>query len=405
MAVAQGAKKTLAYKAQSAQGTAATGTGGQLLRRRTSAIRAERATYQNDEITSHRQSTGATAGVKGASIPYRGLLSPRTFQDIFAAALMKAWAATSNITGLSLTIAASGSNYTITRGSGDFLTGGIKKYDVIRITAGTFAAANLDKNLLVLGVTATVLTVRAVNGSALTAEGPVGSATIAVPGKKLWVPTSGHTDVWFTFEEWYSDLSKSERSVDTKPGQIQIGLPATGNATCDIDFVALQRTRDTSQSLTSPSAETTTRVLQAVNGLIVVNGVVTPLTGGQITINPGNAPGEDETGTNVRSSMAQGDVAVSGQFSAKFTDTLLQDAYDDQSDIDLVLMASTSGEDDADFMTFVLNSLNLFGDEPDDGKKEIIRTYPFTAKIPETGGASLANHQTIISIQDSQANA
>jgi hypothetical protein len=169
--------------------------------------------------------------------------------------------------------------------------------------------------------------------------------------------------------------------------------------------VALQRTRDTSQSLTSPSAETTTRVLQAVNGLIVVNGVVTPLTGGQITINPGNAPGEDETGTNVRSSMAQGDVAVSGQFSAKFTDTLLQDAYDNQSDIDLVLMASTSGEDDADFMTFVLNSLNLFGDEPDDGKKEIIRTYPFTAKIPKTGGASLANHQTIISIQDSQANA
>lgn len=405
MTIAQGAKKTLAYKAQVGQGTPASGSGGQLLRRRTSNIRAERATYENDEITSHRQSTGSTAGVKGVSIPYRGLLSPRTHQDVLAAALLKAWAATANLTGLSLTIAADGDNWTITRGSGDFLTGGIKKYDVVRLTAGSFDSANLNKNLLVVGVSATVLTVRVVNAAALVAEGPIASATVAVPGKKVWVPTSGHTNVWLTLEEWYSDVSKSEVAADVKPGQIQVGLPATGNATFDVDFLGLNRTRGNSQVLTSPTAETTTAVLQAVSGLVVVNGVATTITGGQLTINPGNQTGEDEVGTNIRTGMAEGDVAVSGQFTAKFRDSVMQDAYDNQSVIDLVLMASTSGEANADFMTFVLPALKLFGDEPDDGKKEVVRTYPFTAQIPATGGASLANHQSIISIQDSLANA
>jgi hypothetical protein len=41
--------------------------------------------------------------------------------------------------------------------------------------------------------------------------------------------------------------------------------------------------------------------------------------------------------------------------------------------------------------------------DDDDGEKQIVGTYNFTAAINGAGGAALANNQTIISIQDSQA--
>lgn len=399
----QGLFKTLAYKKQSGQGTAASGSGGQLLRRRTANFNLTRDTYENDEIVSHRQSTGATAGVRRVSGKVSGLWSPRTYQELMAAALMKAWAATSNLTGLSLTIAASGSLYTITRASGDFLTGGLKVGDVIRITAGSVNALNLNKNALIVALTATVATVRVVNGSAMAAEGPIASCTIAVPGKKCFVPTTGHTDDWFTFEEWFSDLSRSELNTDVKVAQIQLGIPATGNATIDIDFVGLNRSLSGAQVLTTPTAETTTSVVQAVNGSFIVGTTVTPITGATVTIAAGISPGEAEVGSNVVGSVAYARVMVSGQFTAKFSGVAMQQAFEDQTNNVLALVCPVDGTAASEFTTAVMTRVKLFSDTADDGEKEIIRTYSFTAEIDGTGGASLATNQTIFSTQDSQA--
>jgi hypothetical protein len=52
---------------------------------------------------------------------------------------------------------------------------------VIRITAGLSGTANINKNLVILGLTGTVATVTPLNGSAMTAEGPTGTSTITVP--------------------------------------------------------------------------------------------------------------------------------------------------------------------------------------------------------------------------------
>lgn len=399
--MAQGIAKQLIYKKQSGLGTPATGSGGQLLRRRTANFTLARDTYQNDEIASHQQSTGATAGIRRVTGRLSALLSGSTYADFFAAALRKAWAATSNISSLSVTIAASGSDYTVTRGSGDFLTGGIKVGDVVRLAAAGLDPGNAGKNLLVLGVTQTVLTVRPLNGSAMVAEGPISTTTLSVPGKKVWVPTSGHTDDWFTFEEFYSDLTKSELNTDVKTGQIQIGMPATGNVTVDIDFIGLNRTLNNSQQLTSPTAETGTDVASAVNGLVAVGGSITRITGAQVTINGGINAGEPEVGANTIADVQRGRIQVTGQFTAKFTSTTLQALYDDQTPTSLVLVAATDGTADAEFVTLVMSKLKLFSDGLDDGEKELIRTYQFTAEINGDGGASLANHQTILSIQDS----
>jgi hypothetical protein len=403
MPEAQGISKLLAYKAQSGLGVPATGSGGQLLRRRTFVGTLARDTYSSDEIVSHQQSTGATAGIRRASAALSALLSPGTYEDLFANLLRKDFAATTSITGLSITVAGSGPTFTITRASGDFLTGGIKAGDVVRLTAGSFNAANLNKNCLVVSLTATALTVRPLNGVALVAEGPIASATLAVPGKKAIVPTTGHTNGYLTFEEWYADLSRSEVYTDVKVASAAINLPATGNAEVNFNLVGLNRTTSGSRSLTSPTAETSTSVLTAVNGGILVNGALTPLTGLQMTIDGTIAPSDAEIGSNVSSDLQRGRVMVSGSFTAKFTDATLQALYENQTPIQIVAVISDGTAANADFVAFSLPRVKVFSDTPDDGEKTVIRSYTFTAEINGSGGAALALDQTILSLQDSAA--
>lgn len=404
MPIANGVAMTLAYKLQSALGAPASGSAGQLVRRRPgSSFTLTRDTYENDEIVSHRQSTGQTAGIRRVTGKLMGLLSGGSYQAFYSTLLKKTWAATTSITSLSLTIAASAPNWTITRAAGDFLTGGIKIGDVVRITAGTVNAANLNKNLLVIGVTATVLTVTTLNSSAMVAEGPIASCTVAVPGRKAWAATSSHTDDYYTFEEWFADLPRSETWTDVKPTQVAIGLPASGNVTNDFDFIGLNRTLGSTQVLTSPTAETTSSVHQAVNGKLIINGVAFPITGAQITLNGGEKPGEAEVGSNAIADTDEGRVMVSGSFTGKFTDISLQTLYDNQTPVALILTAAVDSTAASDFVTFVMPRIKVFSDTRDDAEKAIVRTYNFVAEYNGAGGASLASHATIFSMQDSLA--
>ena len=201
MAVGQGITRTWAYKVQSAKGTGASGGSGQLLGRTGITLNGVKDTYSSNTIASHQQSNGATHGVGSASGEISAELRCGALGDFMQWVLRKDWAATSAISSLSLTIAASSSNYTVTRATGDFLTGGIKVGDVIRLTGGSLNANNVGKNLVVLNVTATILTVNVLNGETLTAEGPVASCTVTVTGKKTWTPTSSHTNQSVTFED------------------------------------------------------------------------------------------------------------------------------------------------------------------------------------------------------------
>lgn len=399
---ALGLLKQTVFAKQSALNTAAT-TGGKIKRRTSSQFGLVKATYESNEIVSHQQSTGANHGVRSTKGKIDGLLSPATFSEQFYSLLRKDGAATTAITGLTLTIASSGSNWTITRSTGDFLTGGIKAGDVVRITAGSVNAANLNKNMLVISLTATVLTVRPVNGVAMASDTSVASCTITIPGKKTWVPTTGHTNDYWTVEECYTGLARFEQYVDCKIAKGDVAIPASGNATVSFDVPGLTRTKGSSQTITSPAAETTTNVLTAVNGVVVVNGVVTPITGAQFSINGNIAPGEPEVGSNAITDMIRGEIAVAGSFTAKFSSVTLQDLFDNETVVKLFFVITDGTTGTADFITFVMSAVKLFGDDADDGEaKEIIRTYPFTAQLNGAGGASLADHQTIISIQDSQ---
>lgn len=404
MPVAQGINKKTVYKKQTGLGANATGGGGQIVRRTSSVFQAPLDTFESNEIVSHQQSTGVGLGVIKPAGKIDGLLSPGTYGTLLASLLRKDMATGVTLTGLTVTVAASGQNWTLTRSAGSFLTDGVKVGDVGRLTAGAFNALNSQKNLQVLAVTALALTVKPLNGSAMFAESAVTAATFAVVGKKSLVPATGHTNDYYTFEEWYPDLGRSEVYNDQQIAQAALSLPATGNATISLDTVGRTRTLGAAQVLTAPAAETLTDVLTAVNGAILVNGAqVANVTGAQITINGNTAHSDAVVGANVVDDLQRGRIAVSGSFTAKFDSVTLQTILDGRSTTSLVLTIAEDNTPNADFMVINMPMIKLTGDTPDDGEKAIIRTYAFTAQINGAGGAALATDQTIISIQDSAA--
>lgn len=405
MTVAQGINKITSYKEQVALGTPAIGAGGQTLRRKTSVAKIARATYTNDEIVPHQQSTGVNLGTASSNWDFDGLLSPGTYAGLLQTLLRKVFAATTAITGLSLTIAGSGP-FTITRSAGDFLAGGLKIGDVIRITAGTYAnPVNRDNNVVITGLTATVITGITLNNSVLIAEGPIATSTVTVIGKKSMPPMTGHTDKLVTIEEWYADISKSELFPDIRIGQADIGLPASGNATIKLASQGLGvRTNGTAQALTTPAAATTSAVLTAVRGILQVNGSkIQTVTGVTLTVKTALTAEGPIVGSNYSPDMSRGRIEVMGQFTGLFDSTTLRDLFDSETLTSLMVVMATDTTNNADFVAFSMSAIKLTGADPDDGEKAIVRTYPFTAQLNAAGGAALANDQTIITVQDSLA--
>lgn len=403
MAIASGVFKQLAYKVESTWGTAPSSSGAQALRRTSSTLDLAKETYQSAEIRPDLQLSDFRHGVRTVQGRISGDLSPGTHDDFIAAILKRDFAAVSAITGASITIAGTGPSYTVTRAAGSFLTDGVKVGDVIRLTAGSFNAANLNKNLFVVSLTATVATVIVLNGSSLTAEGPVASATVSVVGKKTYVPTSGHTDKSFSIEHWFSDIAQSELFTGCKATACAINLPPSGIATVDWDFMGKDVTTATSQYFSSPTAATSTGSLAAVNGVVRIgNTTVATLTGLTLNIAAGFT-GEAVVGANTRPVMAPGRVLVTGQATCYFEDATYRDAFLNETEISLMAAFTSDNTAAADFVSFVLPRVKFGGSSKDDGEKGIVQTIPFQALLNNAGGSGTATEKTTLVVQDSQA--
>ena len=403
MPIASGVFKQLAYKAETTWGTVPSASGSQALRRTTSSLDLTKETYQSNEIRTDLQLADFRHGVRSVTGRISGDLSAGTHKDFLAAILKRDFAAVTAIAGASITIAGSGPTYTVTRAAGSYLTDGVKIGDVIRLTAGSFNASNINKNLFVVTLTATVATVIVLNGSALVAEGPIASATVTVVGKKTYVPTSGHTDKSFAIEHWFSDVAQSEVFSGCKPSACAIALPPTGIATVDWDFMGKDVTTATSQYFTSPTAATTTGSLAAVNGVVRVgSSTVATITG--LTLNiAANFTGDAVVGSNVKPLMSPGRVLVTGQATCYFEDATFRDVFLNETETSILAAFTSDNSAAADFVSFAIPRVKFGGAAKDDGEKGIVQTIPFQALLNTAGGTGTSTERTTLSVQDSQA--
>lgn len=407
MPIAQGVYKQTRIKRQTAKGTIAGTSGGQIIRRETSTFELAKETYDTgSEITSKQQITSVRHGPRMVNGSINGLLSPGTYSDIMAAILRRDFTTVTSITGASITIAGTGPTYTVTRAAGSFLTDGIKIGMVGRLSAGSFNGANLNKNLFITAVTALSLTVIPLNGVALVAEGPIASATFSIPGKVTYAADSSQTNIYYTVEEYYPDLSPvvSERSTDVKFTQAVLQLPGSGNAKVQLTAIGLDQTSAAAAYYTAPSSETTTDVVVAASGALLVNGAsVATVTDLNVTINGNGAAADAVVGANVRPDVFSGKVIANGSFTAYYDGGTIPDLFTNETATSIVAAFAAGTAANADFITLALTAVKLSSNTPQDGETGLKRSYNFTAYYNAAGGAALANTATTVQIQDSQA--
>ena len=230
------------------------------------------------------------------------------------------------------------------------------------------------------------------------------SATITVPGKRVWIPQTGHLDQSFAVEHHYADLDQSELFLGCKPVKIAVGLPATGLVTFDMDVAGQDMSTVSGASApyyTSPTAATTTGLMAAVNGVLRIGGsAVVNITGLSLEISCGYS-GDAVAGSNVVPFQFAGRVLVSGQLTAYFSDVTLRDAFKDETAVDLIGVFSTGNEANANFVSFVLPRVKLGGSSKNDGEGGLVQTIPFRALLNGDGGSGTATEKTTILIQDS----
>lgn len=401
MTIASGILKTTAFKKQAALGTGATGSGGKVARRTSSVFQAPRDMFESNEINTHHQSTGSAYGLHRAEGRIDGLLSAGTFADLIGSILEKDFATGVDSTALTLTYGGSAGAWTVARASGSFLTDGFKAGDVIRASGGSVSANN-DRNFLITSVVALTITFIALDGATVT-SGSSTTTTLTVQGKKTYAPTSSHTKDYYTFEEFYSDLTKSETFKDCRVGSVAIGLPATGNATISVDVVGLSRTLGNAQVLTTPTV-TTTAIMSAINGVILINGSAQAVaTGINFTIANSAANAGAVIGSNFGQDVTTGRIMVSGTFTAQFDSTTLQALFDGETNTSISVVLTGDNTGTADFVAFTMPRVKITSDQPNDGETAIVRTYNFMAEYNAAGGSGVATEQTILSVQDSAA--
>lgn len=338
MALAQGVKKQIIFKRQASKGTLATTSAAQILRRESGSFELKKETYTTEsEITSSQQLLSNRHGVKQVDGKVTGIYSPGTYSDMLGAIMRKDFTAVTPVSAVSITVAGSGPTYTLTRAAGSYLTDGFRVGQVIRLSVGSLNAANINKNLLIFSLSALVATVMPVNGVALVAEGPITGCTVTAPGKVSYVPATGHTNIYYTFEEWYPDVPTSERNQDVKIGMADLSLPGSGNAKVDFSAVGLLQTNSTSQYFASPTVETSTPALVAASGVLLVSGVAQAVvTDLKISINGNEKPADGVVGTDIRPDIFRGKVMVSGTFTAYFDSTTLADAFRNETAVSLI---------------------------------------------------------------------
>jgi len=403
MARASGVAKKVSYKKESVGQWGeipAVTTGAQYLRRTSADFNVTKSTLESSEINPSYQLTGIRTGVGQAEGSLSGELSPGTYADFFASVMAKDFASVTPSTGLTLAIAASGSYFTLTRSAGSWLTDGVRVGNVVRLTAGTGAdPANLNNNLLVLTMTATVLTVQVLSRVSLVVQASVTAATVSVIGKTSMVPLSGHTDDSYSFEQWYSDIAQSELFGGMKVTSAAVSVSPDGLSTVDFSFSGKDMTRSgTTEFFTTPTAATTTGLLAGATGALIVNGTAGAcITDASINIDR-NTEATQCIGSTAVSSIAVGAIRATGSFSAYFSDTSLRDIYRNEQNVSVVLALTESNDKAANVISFVLPKVRFMSATNADAEGHIVQSIDYQAILNDvtTGGLPA----TTIMIQD-----
>lgn len=415
MTIANRVNKKIVIATQSAKGTIAAVDAASAQRLRFMKFNQDQTneTYTSDEIRADRQLGDINIGPQDGNGACNGELTPETYELFEAAVLRKVFIAGSSDAANVLVAAAatSGAAGTFTRsdGGGSWITDGFKLGDVVQQTGWTTdGVPNNTHNFLITALTATIMTVLAIDGTPPAAKAVGDPVTTTVTGQKCWIPATGHTEDWFTIEHNYSDVDLSEVFWDCKPTSMAVKAPATGIPTVDFNILGLQMTpmaSGESPYFTGPTVITTTEAVHSGKAVVLVSGVEQTLaTGIDFEIIGNNSAMAPVIGTNVKPGISDGRVEITGNLSILFEDDTIAGYFRAETEVSIFVVLPVSGDADAEFVAFSIHVAKLTG-AAKDGDNEIAHSIPFTAKFNSSGDdgvtCTVNTLATSLSMQDS----
>lgn len=321
-------------------------TTAQILRRVASTIKLGKDTYQANEIRSDRQIADFRHGARRVSGAVSGEFSPLTYKDWFEAAFRGTWSAAITASQTDFTsVTASNALSKFTFAAGNPVTKGFKVGHILRFT-NLLDTDNNAKNFLILsfgGASNREITVYPAPDT-MTADS---AFTVASIGKRLSVPSASFVSRKFGIEVYDEDIDIAQLFTECRVAGFNMQLPATGLAT--IEFPVMGRDLEIYETsaapfFTSPTAETTTGIFGAVNGLIRINGVTQGVVTGLNIQMDLAAQSDAVVGQNFVPEIFLGRTNVSGQMTALFENADLIGNFLDEDEIDvLAYLTTTSG--------------------------------------------------------------
>lgn len=400
--IAKGTSKRVIVKKETVWGELPGATGAKALRRVTADFNLTRESYESNEINTQQQVIDMRLGLRSVTGTLNGELSSGSYSDFMAAVVAKGFTSVTALTGLSVTIAASGVLFTVARSTGSWLTDGITVGAVIALTGAGLNVANQSNNLLVTNVTALTLTVKVLSATPLVAEGPIATVGVTIRTKLTSAPLTGHTDDSFTIEQFFSDINQSEVYTGNKVGSVAVSIPTSGLVTTDISFMGKDLAQTgTSQYFTSPTASGTNGIYSSVSGVAMVNGAVIGLiTNMDFTIERAQEAA-NVIASNTSAEIFVGKIRASGSLSVYFTDPVWRDYLSNETEISILVALSASNDKAADCISFCFPRVKTSSSDKADAELGITSSVNWTALLNSNTATGLP--ATTVQIGDTGA--
>lgn len=383
-------------------------TGGQILRRVSSTLKLAKETYTSNEIASHRQITDFRHGVKRATGGVvSGEFSPGTYWDLFEATMRGTAAAAVTADQTDFTsVSADNTTSRFTFTAGAPTTKGFRVGSIVRFT-NLLDSDNNATNFLITamsGTTGRIWTVYPAPDT-MTADSAFSVAEI---GQSLFMPSSSFVSRKFAIEHYFSDIDIARLFTEVRLDGFNLQLPATGLAM--IDFTGMGRdmevyTAGDAPFFTSPTAETTTGLGAAVNGVLYFQGTRVGVCTGLNIQGQLGAESNAVVGQNYVPEVFLKRLNVTGSATIMLEDATFINYHKNETEVSLVSFLTSNNDDTSPAMSVHLPRIKLGdADAPLQGEAGMIQTCPFQALKSTATVSSSGIEDTTIRFHDTQAS-
>ena len=373
--MANGSRHSMRYIAESTYGTTPATPAFKPIRHTSTTLGLSKESLQSEEIRDDRQIADFRHGAYQVGGDMNIELSFASFDDLLEAVLLGTWTATKT-TGAQSLAATVG---TLTRSAGSFVTDGFAVNDVV-INSG-FTNAGNNGRFRVSAVTATVLTLTALEGQTMVVEAAAAGRTVNSLRAILKAGTIRRS---FTVERFFGDILTIDKPYHRFTGvefnTLALAISANAMITGTLGVLGQNMTTDTAiVAGATYAAPTTTSPLDSFTGTLNEAGTpIAVITEIQLNVENGlEARFVVGSKASIRPSIGRSN--CSGQITAYFENSLLLDKFINETESNIVFELPDGA---GNKYIFTLPRIKYNGGQPDvEGEGPITLSMPFQALL------------------------